>query len=72
MEPCADFLYAEPSFLEGAARIMDFGNTLQEYDTSSSGEEADEKAAWMDWAAVGAAIRKSIAAFGEQNARPTG
>ncbi len=29
-----DFLYARPSFAEGMARIMDFGNTLTEYNRS--------------------------------------
>jgi hypothetical protein len=31
-----DFLYARPSFLEGLARVADFGNVLQTYNTSST------------------------------------
>ncbi len=60
MTPRSDFLYASPSFLEGAARILDFGNTLNEYNTSKSEEEADEIALRMDWAMVGADLRSAM------------
>jgi hypothetical protein len=48
-----DFLYARPSFLEGLARVIDFGNILQEYNTSSTPEVADERAIRADWNAIG-------------------
>ena len=32
---------ARPSFLEGIARLMDFGNTLDGYKSYPSGAEAD-------------------------------
>jgi len=41
MSKHTDFLYARPSFAEGVARIMDFGNTLNEYNESVSGKTAD-------------------------------
>ena len=62
MTPRSDFLYACPSFLEGVARIMDFGNTLNEYNYSKDDEEADEKAFRMDWMIVGADLRKAMEA----------
>jgi hypothetical protein len=55
----SDFLFAAPSFTEGAARLFDFGGTLQEYNTSRTPEEADALAAYADWAAVGNLIRRS-------------
>lgn len=55
----ADFLFADPSFTEGAARLFDFGGTLQEYNTSPTPEEADALAMHADWTAVGETIRRS-------------
>ena len=46
-------LFARPSFVEGMARIFDMGGTLNEYNSSLSGEEADAIALWSDWAAIG-------------------
>ena len=47
-----NFLYADPSFTEGMARIMDFGDTLTEYNRSTSPEHADAIAIRADWNAV--------------------
>ena len=49
----SDLLYAEPSFLEGIARVTDLGATLEEYNTSPSGELADFYAIRSDWRQVG-------------------
>lgn len=46
-------LYARPSFLEGMARVLDFGGTLNEYNSSLSEEQADCLALNADWMAVG-------------------
>lgn len=46
------FLYADPSFTEGMARILDFGDTLTEYNRSLSPEQADAIAVTADWNAV--------------------
>lgn len=53
MSDYTTFLFARPSFSEGMGRILDFGNTLTEYNTSPSGEEADCRAFWSDWSAIG-------------------
>jgi len=47
------FLFAPPSFTEGMGRILDFGDTLTEYNTSPSPDEADANAILADWCAVG-------------------
>ena len=46
-------LFARPSFIEGMARVLDMGGTLNEYNFSATGEEADAIALWSDWAAIG-------------------
>lgn len=60
MEPVSDFLFAEPSFLEGVARLFDFGNTLNEYNVSPDGDAADKIALYMDFAMVGSAICQAV------------
>ena len=49
----AHFLFARPSFVEGAARIFDFSNTLSMYNYSKNDDEADARALYSDWVAVG-------------------
>lgn len=53
----SDFLYARPSFLEGMARVMDIGSTLNEYNSSG---DPDTIALLMDWLVVGQAMRQAI------------
>jgi hypothetical protein len=56
-------LFAEPSLAEGAARVLDLGGTLQQYNESQTAQEADADALKNDWRAVGDDIRFSIAAY---------
>lgn len=55
-------LFARPSFLEGVARIMDFGNTLSVYNNSPTPEMADYLAIMADWNAVGEDMKKAMQA----------
>jgi len=57
----SDFLAARPSGLFGVARFLDFGGTFDEYNVSENETEADAKAVYADWAAVGDTIRSSMA-----------
>ena len=61
------FNYARPSFLEGMARIFDFGGSLDYYPRRSavrkSGPEADAEALREHWEAVGQYIRDAIGQF---------
>jgi len=50
------FLFARPSFVEGVARVMDLGSSLQVYNGSKTPEEADLRALKNDWASVGSDI----------------
>ena len=47
------FLCARPSFIEGVSRILDFGNTLSEYNRSLTPEQADHLALCADWRLIG-------------------
>ena len=67
MTPRTDFLFARPSIVEGIARILDFGNTLNEYNYSRSDEEADEKACRLDWVMVGSDLRRAFEIVKGQN-----
>ncbi len=57
------FLFAKPSFIEGMARVIDLGSTLQEYNVSETVEEADARAIGKDWQAIGCDIKKSIETY---------
>ena len=57
------FLGARPSFLEGIARLMDFGNSLNEYKSYPSSVEADHAAIARDWAMIGLDFRNAVVEF---------
>ncbi len=52
-----DLLCARPSFLEGLARILDLGGTLNEYNQSETPDDADLVALRSDWEAIGEDFR---------------
>lgn len=58
-----DFLFANPSFASGAARLLDFGGTFDRYNQSASPKEADTNAAIVDWCIVGDDIQEAIDQF---------
>jgi hypothetical protein len=60
MDPLANFLYAKPSFVEGWARLFDFGGVLNEYNAVKSGADADRLAIALDWYMVGQDLRTVI------------
>jgi hypothetical protein len=47
------YLFAHPSFFEGMGRLLDFGNTLSEYNRVLSGEQADQFGLSADMLALG-------------------
>jgi hypothetical protein len=67
-----DFLYARPSFTEGIARILDFGNTLNEYNDSWLSEETDFRALQSDWEVIGNDMKEAVKLAGEQIHVPPG
>ncbi len=55
-----DLLYAQPSFIEGVARVFDFSASLSEFNRSLTGEQADYCALRADWLAVGDDLRRAL------------
>jgi hypothetical protein len=51
------FLMEQPSFLEGMARVLDFGDTMTGYNSSRNGDEADHAALWADWEMIAGDLR---------------
>jgi hypothetical protein len=70
MRHYSDFLFARPSFIEGVARVMDLGATLQEYNGHGSSEEADSIALMSDWRAVGDDLRRAMHQVAGNATRP--
>ena len=59
----SDFLFARPSTLEGVASILDLFGTLRDYNYSRNVVEADERALYNDFAAVGQDLLAGIKAI---------
>ena len=57
------FLFADPSFVGGAASAIDIGGTLVTYNVSKDGNEADLRALASDWAVTGKDIKRGIEKF---------
>ncbi len=79
MNALSTFLFAEPSFTEGMARVLDMGGTLNLYNHFPTPAQADFWAISADWRAVGQDLRQILLAEierligqGEGNVRPTG
>ena len=62
----ANLLMAGPSFTEGMARILDFGDTLTEYNRLLSAEQADAIAMEADWKAVADDLAHAFAKVGAE------
>lgn len=60
-------LYANPSFCEGFARLIDFAGTLNKYNYSDSPKQADTRALLSDWENVGLDIKTAMEQFEQEN-----
>jgi len=49
----SDYLFAQPSWLSGAARTLDLAGQFDAYNESPTEAIADAKASFLDWRAVG-------------------
>lgn len=55
-----DFLFAKPSALSGAARLVDLSGLFDDYNRSQEAGEADIKALLSDWHIVGQDLNYAI------------
>lgn len=63
MNDYSEILFARPSFAEGVGRLVDFGDTLTEFNSAETPEQADTRALASDWYAIGSDIRAAIRRF---------
>ncbi len=56
----SDFLFAQPSFASGAARVFDLWGRFDDYNRSDTPAEADAKAIAADWLIVGQDLAEAI------------
>lgn len=59
-----------PSWLSGAARTLDLAGQFDEYNDSPTENDADAKALFCDWHAVGDALRDAMKAFTLEQSEP--
>lgn len=55
-----DILFSVPDYLIGAGTILNIAGNYYEFNYSSSGEEADLKAAESDWGVIGQDMRDAF------------
>jgi hypothetical protein len=67
MNDYTNILFANPSFIEGMGRILDFGDTMTEINRSATPEQADQYATIADWRAIGADLRAVMDQFEREN-----
>lgn len=53
-------LCSRPTFLSEVGRIFDFSGSLNKYNYSRDDTEADAKATYLDWVAVGQDMRNAM------------
>lgn len=69
MSSRTSMLFATPGFLGGVATVLDLGSTLTVYNNSDSPDEADQKAIYSDWSAVGDDITDTFEKWEELNGK---
>lgn len=57
------FLFATPSMIAGAARLLDLWGVFDHYNTADSEEEADALAVYSDWRIIGQDLRDAMNDF---------
>lgn len=60
------FLFADPSFMSGAARVIDLWGQFDDYNRSETPKEADGKAIAADWLVVGNDLQDAIEELGPE------
>lgn len=62
----ATFLFALPSWQEGVGRLVDFADSLTEYNGTAAPGDPDARATAQDWLAVGDSIRGAMYSTGQK------
>lgn len=59
----SNYLSATPSFLSGAARVLDLGGVFDFYNLSPTPDITNTRGLASDWIAVGNYLRRALADF---------
>lgn len=59
------FLFANPSLVDGLARLVDLGCTFDQYNESTTPVAADLRALTQDWSTVGDHLRAACRTLAE-------
>lgn len=65
-----DYLFAAPSFLSGAARLLDLSGRFDVYNDSDDEALADARAIYSDWRMVGQDLAGAMMVVDRERARP--
>ncbi len=57
------YLFARPRWAEGAARVMDLGATMRNYNHAPTTQAAEAIAMYLDWACVGDDLRAALSTY---------
>ncbi len=69
MSDFSNNLFADPSFLEGMGRVLDFGDTMTDFNRSLTSEQADSRALFADWLALGGDLQMAMESVASRNRR---
>jgi hypothetical protein len=72
MSDYSTILFTSPSFVEGVSRVIDLGNTLDQYNDCLSGPQEDAYALSADWQAVGNDLRQAVREWKRENRAAVG
>ncbi len=59
----SDYLFVRPSLFRGLARTLDLAGSLDSYNWSGTGAEADARAMSVDWSLVGDDLATAMSQF---------
>ncbi|MDP8929870.1 MAG: hypothetical protein M3O70_15200 [Actinomycetota bacterium] len=60
MSKRSTYFFALPTWMEGVGRLVDFADTLTQYNYAARPDVADALATRMDWHAVGDDLRTAV------------
>jgi len=71
MSDYSSYLFSTPSLWEGVGRLVDFGDTLTEYNDVPDPSKADARALFADFAAVGQDLMFALVSESSRNRATT-
>ena len=67
-----DFLYGRPSFLDGAARVLDLFGMFRRYDRPENDDQVDARALYDDFRTVGMDLEDAMRRYESERRSESG